>query len=110
MVSRKGGTDDKGAKFLGAETVAGIGRNQAKLDPSLDYGVDFVINSCDKPSSEIRKDFFAQCRKRCSASRDPGSRANIRCLLSRPRACRHRRNRDGGICSDTHDIRRGRLG
>lgn len=52
------------AKFLGAETVVGIGRNQAKLDSSLDYGVDFAINSSGKPSSEIRKDFFTRCRKK----------------------------------------------
>lgn len=52
------------AKFFGAEIVAGIGRNQAKLDRSLDYGVDFAINSSGKASSEIRKDFFTQCRKR----------------------------------------------
>jgi 6-hydroxycyclohex-1-ene-1-carbonyl-CoA dehydrogenase len=54
------------ARFLGAETVVGVGRNPVKLENSLQYGVDFTINSTDKPPAEIKKEFFGECRRRKS--------------------------------------------
>ena len=52
------------AKYLGAETVVGLGRNSAKLANSLHYGVDFTINISKKSPAEIKKDFFTECRRR----------------------------------------------
>jgi 6-hydroxycyclohex-1-ene-1-carbonyl-CoA dehydrogenase len=52
------------AKFLGAETVVGMGRNRAKLDNALWYGADFTINSAGKSPFDIRKEFFSECRRR----------------------------------------------
>lgn len=52
------------ARFLGAQTVVGVGRNRLKLENSLQYGVDFTINSTGKPPAEIRKEFYTECRRR----------------------------------------------
>lgn len=52
------------AKLLGAETVAGIGRNPVKLAEAGSFGVDFTINSADKSAFDIKKEFFGECRKR----------------------------------------------
>jgi 6-hydroxycyclohex-1-ene-1-carbonyl-CoA dehydrogenase len=50
-------------KALGAKTVIGIARNQEKLDRSLQYGADFVINSRDKDVKDISKEFRAICKE-----------------------------------------------
>ena len=50
------------AKALGAKTVIGIGRNQAKLDRSLKYGADYVISSADKDANAITKEFRDLCK------------------------------------------------
>jgi 6-hydroxycyclohex-1-ene-1-carbonyl-CoA dehydrogenase len=50
-------------KALGAKTVVGIARNQEKLDRSLKYGADFVINSTDKDARAISKEFRGLCKE-----------------------------------------------
>ena len=50
-------------KALGAKTVIGIARNQEKLDRSLQYGADFVINSRDKDVKDISKEFRTICKE-----------------------------------------------
>jgi 6-hydroxycyclohex-1-ene-1-carbonyl-CoA dehydrogenase len=50
------------AKALGANTVVGIARNQAKLDRALKYGTDFVINSTDKDARAVSKEFKGICK------------------------------------------------
>lgn len=50
-------------KALGAKTVIGIARNQEKLDRSLKYGADFVINSKDKDAKTVSKEFKAICKE-----------------------------------------------
>jgi 6-hydroxycyclohex-1-ene-1-carbonyl-CoA dehydrogenase len=51
------------AKALGANTVVGIARNQAKLDRALQYGADFVINSTDKDARAVSKEFKSICKE-----------------------------------------------
>jgi 6-hydroxycyclohex-1-ene-1-carbonyl-CoA dehydrogenase len=51
------------AKALGAGTVIGIARNQAKLDRALKYGADFVINSTDKDAKAVSGDFKGLCKQ-----------------------------------------------
>jgi 6-hydroxycyclohex-1-ene-1-carbonyl-CoA dehydrogenase len=51
------------AKALGAKTVIGIARNPEKLKRALDYGVDFVINTRDKASRDIRNEFREICKQ-----------------------------------------------
>ena len=51
------------AKALGANTVVGIARNQAKLDRALKYGTDFVINSTDKDARAVSKEFKGLCKE-----------------------------------------------
>jgi 6-hydroxycyclohex-1-ene-1-carbonyl-CoA dehydrogenase len=50
-------------KAFGAETVIGIDLNQEKLDRSLEYGADFIINSAGKNTKEIRNEFRALCKE-----------------------------------------------
>jgi 6-hydroxycyclohex-1-ene-1-carbonyl-CoA dehydrogenase len=50
------------AKALGANTVVGIARNQAKLDRALEYGADFVINSTDKDARAVSQEFKGICK------------------------------------------------
>ncbi|MCF8144918.1 MAG: 6-hydroxycyclohex-1-ene-1-carbonyl-CoA dehydrogenase [Deltaproteobacteria bacterium] len=50
-------------KALGAKTVIGIARNQEKLDRSLQYGADFVINSRDKDAKAVSKEFKTICKE-----------------------------------------------
>ena len=50
------------AKALGAKTVIGIARNKEKLERSLKYGADFVINSTDKDANAISKEFRELCK------------------------------------------------
>jgi 6-hydroxycyclohex-1-ene-1-carbonyl-CoA dehydrogenase len=52
------------ARHLGAETVAGLGRNPTKLANSLQYGADFTINISEKSPADVKKDFFTECRRR----------------------------------------------
>jgi 6-hydroxycyclohex-1-ene-1-carbonyl-CoA dehydrogenase len=52
------------AKALGAKTVIGIARNQAKLERSLQYGADYVINSTDKDANAISKEFRELCKSK----------------------------------------------
>jgi len=52
------------AKYLGADTVVGLGRNPAKLENSLQYGADFTINISKKSPADVKKDFFTECRRR----------------------------------------------
>jgi len=49
-------------KALGANTVVGIARNQAKLDRALKYGTDFVINSTDKDARAVSQEFKNLCK------------------------------------------------
>ncbi|MEE9417948.1 MAG: 6-hydroxycyclohex-1-ene-1-carbonyl-CoA dehydrogenase [Desulfatiglandaceae bacterium] len=51
------------AKALGAKTVIGIARNKEKLERSLKYGADFVINSTDKDAKSISKEFRGMCKE-----------------------------------------------
>jgi 6-hydroxycyclohex-1-ene-1-carbonyl-CoA dehydrogenase len=51
------------AKALGASTVIGIARNQAKLDRALNFGADFVINSTDKDARAVSKEFKGICKE-----------------------------------------------
>jgi len=50
-------------KALGAKTVVGIARNQEKLDRALKYGADFVINSTDKDTRSVVKEFKGLCKE-----------------------------------------------
>jgi 6-hydroxycyclohex-1-ene-1-carbonyl-CoA dehydrogenase len=52
------------ARYLGAETIAGLGRNPVKLANSLHHGVDFTINITGKSPADVKKDFFTECRGR----------------------------------------------
>lgn len=52
------------AKFLGAETVVGVGRNARKLEKALTFGVDFTINASGKSREDIKMEFFLECRRR----------------------------------------------
>jgi 6-hydroxycyclohex-1-ene-1-carbonyl-CoA dehydrogenase len=52
------------AKHFGSETVAGLGRNPAKLANALEYGVDFTINLTGKSPVEVKKEFFTECRRK----------------------------------------------
>ncbi len=56
-------------KALGAEVVIGIDVNQPKLERSLDFGLDYIINSRDKDLKAIKKEFTA-------ASKDAGVPGN----------------------------------
>ncbi|MFH1243831.1 MAG: 6-hydroxycyclohex-1-ene-1-carbonyl-CoA dehydrogenase, partial [Pseudomonadota bacterium] len=51
------------AKALGAKTVIGIARNKEKLERSLKYGADLVINSKDKDEKAISSEFRAICKE-----------------------------------------------
>ncbi len=51
------------AKALGANTVVGIARNQAKLDRALKFGTDYVINSTDKDARAVVGEFKAICKE-----------------------------------------------
>ncbi len=51
------------AKALGARTVIGIARNKEKLERSLKYGADLVINSTDKDEKAISGEFRAICKE-----------------------------------------------
>ena len=52
------------AKALGAKIVIGIARNQEKLERSLQFGADFVINSADKDANTISKEFRELCKSK----------------------------------------------
>jgi 6-hydroxycyclohex-1-ene-1-carbonyl-CoA dehydrogenase len=52
------------AKFLGAGTVVGVGRNARKLETALEFGADFFINASGKSSADIKMEFFLECRRR----------------------------------------------
>ncbi len=51
------------AKAFGAGTVIGIDVNHEKLNRSLEYGADFIINSTDKSAQEVRNEFRALCKE-----------------------------------------------
>jgi 6-hydroxycyclohex-1-ene-1-carbonyl-CoA dehydrogenase len=51
------------AKALGANTVVGIARNQAKLDRALKFGTNYVINSTDKDARAVAGEFKAICKE-----------------------------------------------
>jgi 6-hydroxycyclohex-1-ene-1-carbonyl-CoA dehydrogenase len=51
------------AKAFGAEPVICIDLNQEKLERSLEYGADFIINSADRTPKEIRDEFRALCKE-----------------------------------------------
>jgi 6-hydroxycyclohex-1-ene-1-carbonyl-CoA dehydrogenase len=51
------------AKALGAKVVIGLGRDQAKLERSLNYGSDYVINLRDKDFAGVRDEFRAICKQ-----------------------------------------------
>ena len=50
------------AKALGAKTVVGIARSQEKLERSLKFGADFVINSTGKDAKEVSNEFKGICK------------------------------------------------
>lgn len=50
-------------KALGAKTIIGIARNQEKLERALKYGADIVINSTDKDSRAVSKEFKGICKE-----------------------------------------------
>ena len=52
------------AKALGASTVIGIDINQERLEKSLNYGVDFFINSKDKDARTVSKEFKTLCKEK----------------------------------------------
>lgn len=51
------------AKALGAKTVLGIDINQERLERALKYGADFVINSSNKDTKIVSKEFKDLCKK-----------------------------------------------
>jgi 6-hydroxycyclohex-1-ene-1-carbonyl-CoA dehydrogenase len=51
------------ARALGASTVIGIGRNQEKLERSLNYGADFIISTADKDARAVSKEFRGICKE-----------------------------------------------
>jgi len=51
------------AKAFGAGTVVGVDINQEKLERALEYGADFVINSTDKSTKDVRSEFRALCKE-----------------------------------------------
>ncbi|MCP4537668.1 MAG: 6-hydroxycyclohex-1-ene-1-carbonyl-CoA dehydrogenase [Chloroflexi bacterium] len=51
------------AKAFGAETVVGIDIHQEKLERSLEFGTDFIINSMDKSTKDVRNEFRALCKE-----------------------------------------------
>ncbi|HKZ94010.1 MAG TPA: 6-hydroxycyclohex-1-ene-1-carbonyl-CoA dehydrogenase [Candidatus Bathyarchaeia archaeon] len=50
------------AKAFGAKTVVGIARDQEKLERSLKYGSDYMINSSGKDDNAIRNEFKELCK------------------------------------------------
>jgi len=52
------------AKVFGAATVIAIDVNQEKLERSLQYGADFIINSANKDVEQVRNEFRALCKER----------------------------------------------
>ncbi len=52
------------ANALGAKTVIGIARNKEKLERSLKYGADLVINSTDKDAKAISQEFRGICKEK----------------------------------------------
>jgi len=50
-------------KALGAKTVIGIARSAEKLERSLSFGADFVINSTDKDVRSITNEFRTICKE-----------------------------------------------
>jgi 6-hydroxycyclohex-1-ene-1-carbonyl-CoA dehydrogenase len=51
------------AKGLGAKTVIGIARHEEKLKRSLQFGVNFVINSTGKDAGAVSKEFRGLCKE-----------------------------------------------
>jgi len=51
------------AKAFGAGTVIGVDLNQEKLERSLQYGADFIINSSGKSAKDVRNEFRALCKE-----------------------------------------------
>jgi 6-hydroxycyclohex-1-ene-1-carbonyl-CoA dehydrogenase len=50
-------------KAFGAGTVIGIDIHQEKLERSLKYGADFIINSMDKSPKDVRNEFRTLCKE-----------------------------------------------
>jgi 6-hydroxycyclohex-1-ene-1-carbonyl-CoA dehydrogenase len=51
------------AKAFGADPVICVDIDQEKLERSLKYGADFIINSMDKTAKDIRNEFRAVCKE-----------------------------------------------
>jgi len=51
------------AKAFGAEPVICIDLDHEKLERSLEYGADFIINSTNKSPKEIRNEFRSLCKE-----------------------------------------------
>lgn len=51
------------AKALGAKVVIGLGRDEAKLNRSLQFGADYIINMKNKDIKGIRDEFKAICKE-----------------------------------------------
>lgn len=49
-------------KALGAKTVIGIDINNERLEKSLNYGADYIINSMGKSPREVAKEFKVICK------------------------------------------------
>lgn len=52
------------AKAFGASSVIAIDVNQEKLERSLQYGADLIINSANKDVEQVRNEFRALCKER----------------------------------------------
>lgn len=50
------------SKALGAKTVVGIDINEERLQRSMNYGADFVINSMGKSPKDVAKEFKGLCK------------------------------------------------
>ena len=51
------------AKALGAKVVVAVDINRARLERSLKYGADFIINSKEKDPKAVREEFYAICKQ-----------------------------------------------
>ncbi|OQY18995.1 MAG: 6-hydroxycyclohex-1-ene-1-carbonyl-CoA dehydrogenase [Anaerolineaceae bacterium 4572_32.2] len=51
------------AKAFGAGTVVGVDVHQEKLERSLEYGADFIINATGKSAKDVRNEFRALCKE-----------------------------------------------
>jgi 6-hydroxycyclohex-1-ene-1-carbonyl-CoA dehydrogenase len=51
------------ARAFGAGTIIGVDVDRERLERSLRYGADYIINSADKSTKEVREEFRALCKE-----------------------------------------------